>query len=237
MSRPRKPEQSMNRSPAITRPSCELHRLDEAVCRRAAARRRPCLRALHAARFGDAAQEARRTARRRNDRRRRCGGSGERLVAAAAAESAGRARRDRVELNASGRQRAALRAVPQPEMVEDRCRASARRSAEGMDVRMAQPRPVHELDAELEARLRGAHELVLVDARRAIEIGDRRDRGFADADGADLLGLDQLDRDTRCLPIALANAAAAIQPAVPPPTITIFLTFDSRGETRTCAPL
>ena len=97
--------------------------------------------------------------------------------------------------------------------------------AERMDVRCAQPRPVHELDAELEAGLRRAHELVLVDPHRAVEIHDRRNRGLAHADGADLVRLDQLDRIRHAGSMLARTSAAAIQPAVPPPTITIFLTL------------
>ncbi len=56
----------------------------------------------------------------------------------------------------------------------------------------------------------------------AVEVDDRRNRGFAHAHGADLFGLDELDLDSRTPFDIRANAAAVIHPAVPPPTITIF---------------
>ena len=66
--------------------------------------------------------------------------------------------------------------------------------AERMEIALADPAPVHELDAELERRLGRADELVLVDPEHAVEGDQRRDRRLADADRADLLGFDQGDR-------------------------------------------
>src|SRR6185312_1567011 len=54
--------------------------------------------------------------------------------------------------------------------------------------------PVDELDAELERAAHGAHEFHLVDAQRVIEGAQVRHRGFAHPDGADVLGLDELNR-------------------------------------------
>src|SRR5262249_14100176 len=59
-------------------------------------------------------------------------------------------------------------------------------AAEGVDIGVAEPRPVPELDAELERRLRLADELVLVETEEAVKKLHRRDRGLADADCADL---------------------------------------------------
>ena len=64
--------------------------------------------------------------------------------------------------------------------------------AEAVDIRGARPLPVDELDAELEAALGLAHELGFIDAEQIVEGLDVRHGGFADANGAELLGFDQL---------------------------------------------
>src|SRR5690242_15521012 len=69
--------------------------------------------------------------------------------------------------------------------------------AEAVHIAVADARPVHELDAELEGAARLAHELRFVYFENLVEQLEVRHRGFAHADGADLLGFDQPDRDVR----------------------------------------
>jgi len=67
--------------------------------------------------------------------------------------------------------------------------------AETVEVAIANARPIHEFDAELEGALRRADELGLVDFQQLVEQFQVRHRGFAHADGADLFGFDQPDRE------------------------------------------
>jgi len=62
-----------------------------------------------------------------------------------------------------------------------------------VDVAVAQPAPVDELDAQLEGGAGLAHELVLVELEGMVVDVDERDRGLAHAHGADVVGLDQRD--------------------------------------------
>ena len=62
------------------------------------------------------------------------------------------------------------------------------------------------------------HELGFVDPEPLVEAADVRQRRFADADDSDRFGFDQVDVAPRRE--QLCKAAAVIQPAVPPPTIT-----------------
>ena len=84
---------------------------------------------------------------------------------------------------------------PQPVVMELRGPGIGARRPEGVEVTIAQVGPVHELDAELERAVDGSQELGFVQLEQQVEILDVGNRGLADADGADHLGLDQLDAD------------------------------------------
>src|SRR3546814_13980277 len=64
---------------------------------------------------------------------------------------------------------------------------------ERMQVRIADPAPIIELDAELERALRRAQHLVLVQAKKCVDQPDLRNGRLADTDDANFLGLDQAD--------------------------------------------
>jgi len=65
--------------------------------------------------------------------------------------------------------------------------------AEAVEEAVADVAPVAELDAELEAALRLPDEVGAVQAQGAVVGADGRQRGFADADGADVGRLHQHD--------------------------------------------
>src|SRR5690348_70387 len=80
-----------------------------------------------------------------------------------------------------------------------------------MDVAIADPPPIAELDTELDGRLGSLHELGLADAQRVVEIADVGKRRLAHADGADFVGFDQADRD--CLTLELVRERRGCHPA------------------------
>src|SRR4051812_1799213 len=65
--------------------------------------------------------------------------------------------------------------------------------AKGMKVALSDPRPVDELDAQFESRVRLPNEVIFIDAEHGVESDDRWNRGFAYANDADLFRLDELD--------------------------------------------
>src|SRR5205085_11747593 len=83
--------------------------------------------------------------------------------------------------------------LAQVELVEGDALQVLAERPERMEVAVAELAPVHELDAELERRPGLADEIVLVDSDQRVEAEQGRDGGLADADDADLLGLDQRD--------------------------------------------
>ncbi len=80
-----------------------------------------------------------------------------------------------------------------------------------MDIAVALAPPVHEFDTELEARLRGLHELDFVEPEEVVEILHLRQCRFADTDGPDLFGFDEADAET--CPIELRRARRGAHPA------------------------
>ena len=64
-----------------------------------------------------------------------------------------------------------------------------------MDVAVALLAPVHELNAQFKAALRGREHFALVNVEQAIEVQERGNCRFADPDRTDHFGFDQRDRD------------------------------------------
>ena len=90
-------------------------------------------------------------------------------------------------------------AQAQPELVERDAVDVRPEVAERMDVAIADPPPIAELDAEFDRGLGRLHERRFADVQRTVEIADVRKRGLADSHGSDFIRLDQLDRNRQAL--------------------------------------
>ncbi len=110
-----------------------------------------------------------------------------------ARELAGRRRR-RIETIGIERRCLAKTEPAEPEMVKRRLADRSAGIAERVDIAAVRAFPADELDAKLVRRSRRPHELVFVDTERGIDELQLRDRGFADADGSDLVGFYERDR-------------------------------------------
>ncbi len=81
-----------------------------------------------------------------------------------------------------------------PVLVERQGTEVAPDRSEPVNVGVADFAPIDELDPELERALHLAHEFRLVDLEQLVERAQVRHRRLADADDADLLGFNQMDR-------------------------------------------
>ncbi len=91
----------------------------------------------------------------------------------------------------------ALAARLEPEVMEVRHPGSAAKRPERVHVAVAVARPIFKADTELESRSRRLDELALVHAHVLVESPAGGDRGFADADGPDIVRFDERDVDQR----------------------------------------
>ena len=85
----------------------------------------------------------------------------------------------------------ALGQAVQPEMLEPGRPMILAGQSERMEIAVAAVAPAVEQDAELERRLRRAHEIGLADAEHAVEQRERRNGRLAHTDRTDRVGLDQ----------------------------------------------
>jgi hypothetical protein len=102
-------------------------------------------------------------------------------------------RKQRRQRKGIQRQVQSIRPGLQPAVLEGNAGQRHAIMAEGMEIAVAGPRPVHELDPQLEARPGGRHEGRFVQADQLVEPVDGRDGRLADADGADLVRFQKHD--------------------------------------------
>jgi len=136
----------------------------------------------------------------------------ERIVAArlrpSEAARRGAHRADRIIFERAGPARLA-QAMPEP-FEGDRAEIVTV-DAERVEITVAGPPPIAELDPELEAAPGRADEFRLVDTEQRVESLDRRDRRLPYPDRADLFGFDQCDRDR--VPAEYARESGGGHPA------------------------
>ena len=85
----------------------------------------------------------------------------------------------------------------EPVLVEGQAAEVVADGSEAMDVARTEAAPIDELDAQLERAAYRAHELDFIDLQRVVEGAQVRNGGLTDAHRADVLGLDQVDRERR----------------------------------------
>src|SRR5688572_6348913 len=85
----------------------------------------------------------------------------------------------------------------EPVVVEGQATEVVADGSKAMDVARTQASPIDELDAQLERAAYRAHELDFIDLQRVVEGAQVWNGGFTDTHGADVLGLDQLNRERR----------------------------------------
>src|SRR5688572_23924322 len=86
-------------------------------------------------------------------------------------------------------------AQSQPEMIEGDFVDVQAEITKRVDVAVANTPPIAKLDAELECGFGRLHETRLADVQRIVETPDVRERCLANANRADLVGLDELNRE------------------------------------------